>query len=190
MFMCHPKRGFYIGAERFSCLRPPETRRALPRSYPLVAKLLGKSIQLINRYGIDGSQCHDLARGLRVVGNDGWDEYVSYLLYKHPYHSLFTEWTTTTVAAYIGTIICLFILTILNRFLGALKFQIERAWLDKPQTGTMFPVSPRGSNARSFFKAKTSPMPPYLIREDDSECDPLAPSGPREPADKWSLLKE
>ncbi|KAL6152782.1 hypothetical protein ACJBU6_07961 [Exserohilum turcicum] len=40
----------------------------------------------------------------------------------------FTKWTTTTTAAYVLTVFFLFFLGIFNRFLGALKSQLERQW--------------------------------------------------------------
>ncbi|KIM98427.1 hypothetical protein OIDMADRAFT_20079 [Oidiodendron maius Zn] len=98
----------------------------------------------------------------------------------------FTEWTTTTIAAYVATIICLFFLTLLNRFLGALKFQTERAWLDQTQKRNTLLLPPGGRNTRPFFKAKSSPIPPYMIRENDSECDPLTVQMNGESANVWS----
>lgn len=88
----------------------------------------------------------------------------------------FTEWTTTTAAEYFGTILALFFLTVLNRFLGALKFQVERAWSDEPPK-IVFSPPPNGRNARASFKPKRpSPIPSYTVREDDCEWDPLAAS--------------
>ena len=98
----------------------------------------------------------------------------------------FTEWTTTTIAAYVATIICLFFLTLLNRFLGALKFQTERAWLDQAQKRNTLLLPPGGRNGRTFFKAKSSPIPPYMIKENDPECDPLTSQTNGESADAWS----
>ena len=98
----------------------------------------------------------------------------------------FTEWTTTTIAAYVATVICLFFLTLLNRFLGALKFQTERAWLDQTQKRNTLLLPPGGRNTRPFFKAKSSPIPPYMIRENDPECDPLTTQTNGESADVWS----
>lgn len=40
----------------------------------------------------------------------------------------FTDWTTTTTATYVLTIFFLFFLGMFNRFLGALKIQLERKW--------------------------------------------------------------
>ncbi|KAF2473684.1 uncharacterized protein BDR25DRAFT_323444 [Lindgomyces ingoldianus] len=46
----------------------------------------------------------------------------------------FTEWTTTTPATYILTVFFLFFLGLLNRFLGALKTQLERRWKEQQST--------------------------------------------------------
>jgi hypothetical protein len=40
----------------------------------------------------------------------------------------FTEWTTTTTTTYVLTLFFLFSLGIVNRFLGALKTQLEVKW--------------------------------------------------------------
>jgi len=103
----------------------------------------------------------------------GGNEQVDHLLYQHPRHPLLHGMTTITVASSIATIICLFLLTVLNRFLGAVKFQIERAWLEQARKRTMFPLLPTGRNGRLFFKAKLSPVPTSMARDDDLECDPL-----------------
>ncbi|KAF2004687.1 Ctr copper transporter [Amniculicola lignicola CBS 123094] len=52
----------------------------------------------------------------------------------------FTNWTTTTPATYFLTILFLFSLGLLNRFLGALKSQLERRWREK---GHERPPSPK-----------------------------------------------
>ncbi|KAF2108033.1 Ctr copper transporter [Lophiotrema nucula] len=45
----------------------------------------------------------------------------------------FTEWTTTTPGTYTLTVIFLFSLGIFNRFLGAMKTQLERRWKEEGQ---------------------------------------------------------
>jgi hypothetical protein len=98
----------------------------------------------------------------------------------------FTEWTTTTIAGYLATIACLFFLTLLNRFLSALRFQTERAWLAQAQDTGFSSLAPGSSNGRRGVHAKASPVPPYLRRDDDSECDPLNAPNDGEPEGSWA----
>ena len=42
----------------------------------------------------------------------------------------FTGWTTNTPAKYIGTLVFVFSITILNRFLGAVRSQLGHKWAD------------------------------------------------------------
>jgi hypothetical protein len=102
----------------------------------------------------------------------------------------FKGWTTTTVASYIATIICLFFLAILNRLLGAVKFQTERAWLEQARKGNMLPPLRTVRNSRLLFKAKLSPLPTSIARDDDLECDPLTSPTDGELGDEWSTPKE
>lgn len=102
----------------------------------------------------------------------------------------FIGWTTTTVASYIATIIGLFLLAVLNRFLGAVKFQTERAWLEQAQKRNILPPLRTGRNSRLFFKAKLSPVPASMARGDDLECDPLTSPTDGELGDEWSTPKE
>ncbi|KAJ5402407.1 uncharacterized protein N7487_008303 [Penicillium crustosum] len=84
---------------------------------------------------------------------------------------LFTGWTTSTTTQYIFTLTFLFVLAIFNRFLGALKFQLEKSWsrnTSSSQTLLLAPVNPR----RNVRKAKLSPLPDYMRvygDEDDGE---------------------
>ncbi|KAL6798834.1 Ctr copper transporter family protein [Trichoderma sp. SZMC 28013] len=99
----------------------------------------------------------------------------------------FTEWTTTTVAAYVGTIIFLFCLTIFNRFLGALRFQTERAWSGQIRSRNLLSTPPVGRNRRALFKAKASPIPTYILRQNNPEVDPLTSE---ESGDEWSTSRD
>ncbi|KFY08810.1 hypothetical protein V492_05888 [Pseudogymnoascus sp. VKM F-4246] len=103
----------------------------------------------------------------------------------------FMGWTTTTVASYIATIICLFLLTVFNRFLGAVKFQTERAWLELEPARKMNILPPLSSvrNSRRFFKAKLSPIPTSMNRDNDLECDSLTSPTDGELGDEWSASK-
>ncbi|EDU48974.1 Ctr copper transporter family protein [Pyrenophora tritici-repentis] len=53
----------------------------------------------------------------------------------------FTGWTTTTTATYVSAVFLLFLLGIFNRFLGALKSQLERKWKMQRGTKTAIPSS-------------------------------------------------
>ncbi|KFX90919.1 hypothetical protein V490_06180 [Pseudogymnoascus sp. VKM F-3557] len=101
----------------------------------------------------------------------------------------FIGWSTTTVASYIATIICLFLLTIFNRFLAAVKFQTERAWLEQAQTRNILPPLRSVRNGRLFFKAKLSPVPTSMIQDNDLECDPLTSPTDGELDEEWSIPK-
>lgn len=101
----------------------------------------------------------------------------------------FTEWTTTTIAGYLATIACLFFLTLLNRFLSALRFQTERAWLAQAQDEGFSLLSPGSNRGRRGLKAKSSPIPPHLLRG-DSECDPLNNSSGGQPEGSWATAEK
>ena len=88
---------------------------------------------------------------------------------------LFTGWTTSTTTQYIFTLIFLFLLAIFNRFLGSLKFQLERSWSQhtSPPTLLLAPVNAR----QGIRKAKRSPLPDYMRihgDEDDEETLPVS----------------
>ncbi|KAJ5931826.1 hypothetical protein N7516_006315 [Penicillium verrucosum] len=88
---------------------------------------------------------------------------------------LFTGWTTSTTTQYILTLTFLFLLAIFNRFLGALKFQLEKSWSQQtpsPQTLLLAPVNPR----QNIQKAKLSPLPNYMrIHGDENEDEDTLP---------------
>lgn len=85
---------------------------------------------------------------------------------------LFTGWTTSTTTQYVCTLTFLFLLAIFNRFLGALKFQLERSWSQhtSPPTLLLAPVNAR----QNIRKAKLSPLPDYMrIHGDEDEEETL-----------------
>ncbi|KAJ5571138.1 Ctr copper transporter [Penicillium sp. DV-2018c] len=83
---------------------------------------------------------------------------------------LFTGWTTTTIPQYLLTLTFLFILAILNRFLGALKYQLEQSWSKKD---TLY--LPRVTKYQTR-KAKLSPLQTYTrIHVDDEEEEQSLP---------------
>lgn len=90
---------------------------------------------------------------------------------------LFTGWTTSTTTQYVLTLTFLFVLAIFNRFLGALKFQLEKSWsqnTSSPQTLLLRPVNTR----QNIRKAKLSPLPDYMRvhgdEDDDEETLPVS----------------
>ncbi|KAJ5373092.1 Retrieval of early ER protein Rer1 [Penicillium concentricum] len=86
---------------------------------------------------------------------------------------LFTGWTTSTTTQYVFTLVFLFLLAIFNRFLGALKFQLEKSWSQHPSTPQTLLLAPvnRRHNIR---KAKLSPLPDYIrVHENDPEEESL-----------------
>ncbi|KGO41492.1 Retrieval of early ER protein Rer1 [Penicillium expansum] len=81
---------------------------------------------------------------------------------------LFTGWTTSTTTQYVFTLSFLFLLAIFNRFLGALKFQLEKSWSQhnsSPSALLLAPVNPR----QSIRKAKLSPLPDYMHVHGDED---------------------
>ncbi|KAF2866392.1 Ctr copper transporter family-domain-containing protein [Massariosphaeria phaeospora] len=95
----------------------------------------------------------------------------------------FTDWTTTTPAAYAFTILFLFCLGLLNRFLGALKTQLERRW-GEPQVRAPPPplreksvtshAHTRG-HSRSWSR-RLRPEPPLRLEDEEQETVPLSPA--------------
>ncbi|KAJ6030562.1 uncharacterized protein N7446_000373 [Penicillium canescens] len=74
---------------------------------------------------------------------------------------LFTGWTTSTPTRYILTLILLFLLAVLNRFLGALKFQLEQSWNHRNPIPPALKLTAIHSR-RDIHKAKLSPLPNYM----------------------------
>ncbi|KAJ5825034.1 Retrieval of early ER protein Rer1 [Penicillium robsamsonii] len=82
------------------------------------------------------------------------------------------RWTTSTTTQYVFTLIFLFLLAIFNRFLGALKFQLEKSWSQHPSTPQTMLLAP--VNRRSIRKAKLSPLPDYIhVHGNDPEEESL-----------------
>ncbi|KUM60238.1 hypothetical protein ACN42_g6894 [Penicillium freii] len=106
---------------------------------------------------------------------------------------LFTGWTTSTTTQYVFTLTFLFILAIFNRFLGALKFQLEKSWsqhTSSPPTLLLRPVNTR----QNIRKAKLSPLPDYMRvhadEDDDEEILPVSNNDNETQNASISYLKE
>jgi hypothetical protein len=90
----------------------------------------------------------------------------------------FTNWTTTTTATYVLSMLFLFSLGMLNRFLGALKSQLERKWGEKRDIAQAKQKehekqSIRG-HARQWSRALRQ-QPVRLEEPDGKETEPLSP---------------
>ncbi|KAL3469569.1 Ctr copper transporter family-domain-containing protein [Aspergillus californicus] len=93
----------------------------------------------------------------------------------------FKAWTTTSPAAYILTLLLLFALAFLNRFLAALRFQLQSS--HPPETPSI-PILAAPRRRRAIPKARLSPLPQYMQLNRDSECESaqslFRPGGPDE----------
>lgn len=99
----------------------------------------------------------------------------------------FTEWTTTTILGYLATIACLFLLTLINRFLSALRFQMERKWSMQVQDRGLSLTLPSNS---SGLNVKPSLIRPHLLQADDSETEPLNSPVVEESSNDWDASEK
>lgn len=99
----------------------------------------------------------------------------------------FPGWTTTTTTTYVLAVFLLFFLGIFNRFLGALKSQLERRWKLQREVGTIFPSrvytkktidSSIKGHARKWSHVLRA-QPPKLEELDKEEIEPLTPASAR-----------
>jgi hypothetical protein len=96
----------------------------------------------------------------------------------------FTEWTTTTPTTYVLTIFFLFLLGIFNRFLGALKSQLERKWkmqhasqhTSKQTIHVDKSVNRRNQGHARQWSRAFRPQPLRLDGPDQEETEPLSPA--------------
>ncbi|CAG7918772.1 unnamed protein product [Penicillium olsonii] len=78
----------------------------------------------------------------------------------------FRGWTTSSMTQYVLTLAFLFILAMLNRFLGALRSQLERRWSHRELN--LRKVEPDGSENRPM-KSKRNGLPVYTQASQRSE---------------------
>ncbi|PSN61777.1 hypothetical protein BS50DRAFT_504095 [Corynespora cassiicola Philippines] len=113
----------------------------------------------------------------------------------------FTEWTTTTPAAYIFTVIFLFFLGIFNRFLGALRSQLERRWKENQSKSQnqiqqgMAELRKRPTTIQGHIRSWSRQLNPKTSRldGDEEESEPLSPAPPGLPvhtADKDASVSQ
>lgn len=99
----------------------------------------------------------------------------------------FTAWETSTPVAYVVTLFFLFLLGILNRFLGAFKYQLEQRWRDEQEREFEDFVAHHKRHVHDEEKSTMSmytqrkkwnrtvqPIPPRLD-EENTETQPLSP---------------
>jgi len=92
----------------------------------------------------------------------------------------FTYWTTTSTASYVLSLVLLFSLGMLNRFLGALKSQLERKWSETRHTKE---VEHDRSHKQQWSRALRQ-QPVRLEEPEDKETEPLSPTAPVHDAEK------
>ncbi|KAL3448152.1 Ctr copper transporter [Aspergillus insuetus] len=88
----------------------------------------------------------------------------------------FSSWTTTSPFTYTATLIFLFLLAFLNRFLTALRFQLESADARSSEQSTSIPIlappkSRRRGHGVRIPKARLSPLPVYMRVDNDRDRD-------------------
>ncbi|KAB8261289.1 Ctr copper transporter [Aspergillus pseudonomiae] len=90
----------------------------------------------------------------------------------------FSIWTTNSMATYLLTLAFLFLLALFNRFLGALKFQIEHKMNSARMSGIPVPIlgQPPAYRHRKIPKDRASPLPQYIqVNTNDPFERPLPP---------------
>jgi hypothetical protein len=96
---------------------------------------------------------------------------------------LFTGWTTRTPAQYFGALAFLFFLTLLNRFLGAWRFQLGRVWADQAARARLERNVQKNERQRDKLHNDKLPSLRKVIglrigdsrKPDDEELTPLSP---------------
>jgi hypothetical protein len=97
----------------------------------------------------------------------------------------FTTWTTTTSTTYFLTIVFLVSLGILNRFLGALKSQLERKWYhqDKLSSDALYVTNVENKASSNGIHSHTRqwsrtlrPQAVRLGEPEEQEAEPLSPA--------------
>jgi hypothetical protein len=81
----------------------------------------------------------------------------------------FARWTTSSTTQYILILAFLFLLAVFDRFLGALRFQIDRAWSHQDPNTTLT-LGEVQKKKRYIPKAKPSPLPTYVHLRGESRA--------------------
>ncbi|KAF4304060.1 hypothetical protein GTA08_BOTSDO07973 [Botryosphaeria dothidea] len=92
----------------------------------------------------------------------------------------FDGWTTDSSGAYAGTILLLFMLSVFHRFLGSLRTQLEKVWLDHPHNDEEAARNSGSSrqHERKWDSEKREKPATYLADDGAQETEPLSPSIP------------
>ncbi|KAF7173922.1 hypothetical protein CNMCM6106_008017 [Aspergillus hiratsukae] len=92
----------------------------------------------------------------------------------------FRGWTTTTTTSYAFTLIFLFVLAVLNRFLGVLQFQLDVKQTEPAEEGVPKLLQPTARRRRHAIpEDRESPLPRYMeVAETDPDHEVPFPSDP------------
>ncbi|KAE8319999.1 Ctr copper transporter [Aspergillus transmontanensis] len=96
----------------------------------------------------------------------------------------FSIWTTNSMTTYLLTLGFLFLLAWLNRFLGALKFQLENKINSPDASGLPVPIlgqPPAAQRYRKTPKDRVSPLPRYIQVNTNDPFERPSPSPPSPP---------
>ncbi|KAB8228782.1 putative copper transporter crmD [Aspergillus alliaceus] len=96
----------------------------------------------------------------------------------------FGGWTTNSVTSYLLTLAFLFLLAWFNRFLGALKFQVELKINSVRNPGLPVPIigqPPALYRSRMISKDRVSPLPRYMQVNPNDSFDRPSPPPPSPP---------
>ncbi|KAB8208481.1 hypothetical protein BDV34DRAFT_190352 [Aspergillus parasiticus] len=96
----------------------------------------------------------------------------------------FSIWTTNSMTTYLLTLGFLFLLAWLNRFLGALKFQLENKINSPDTSGLPVPIlgqPPAAHRYRKIPKDRVSPLPRYIQVNTNDPFERPSPSPPSPP---------
>ncbi|KAL5001702.1 Ctr copper transporter [Aspergillus recurvatus] len=92
----------------------------------------------------------------------------------------FSSWKTSSSFTYILTLLFLFALAFLNRFLAALRFQLEYAHSRSTESSILILAPPRPRQrgvGLQIPKARLSPLPMYMRVESDKDCEEVVSEG-------------
>ncbi|KAF2664576.1 hypothetical protein BT63DRAFT_429340 [Microthyrium microscopicum] len=96
-----------------------------------------------------------------------------------------TDWTTDTPEKYFGTLVALFVITLLNRFLGAWRSQLGRVWADKAAIARQEQLHRRRAKRRAK-RAKQR----HFRREDKPKLDITTDSCHSSRSEEWQAESE
>lgn len=89
---------------------------------------------------------------------------------------LFDGWTTTSTGAYVGAILLLFALSVIHRFLGSLRVQLENKWHEQHPHDEE--ASAADSQRKRWSLGKRTRPTKYIDEDGAQETEPLSPRVP------------